>query len=380
MVFRTLITLSWAASAFASVEFRGVWIARDSLGSREKIRQTLKDLASANFNAAFINCWSRGYPLWPSEVFERETGHRIDPEFAGRDVLAEAIEEAKPYGITIFPWFEYGFVGGYSDYYPGDGKRGVIFDRHPDWLAKTRSGEVRFPISGTNQAFFWMIHTHPDVQRFLIDLVVEVVRRYDVPGVEFDRARYPQLDCGYDDVTKELFAKDNDGQPPPDKTDDAAWMRWRADRLNRFLKDLYREAKAADWRGLMTNAPVVFPFSYVNFVQEYPAWVRDGSLDFVSPQVYRADLAAFERELDNQISRIGDASRLVPGIDITNSRSAENLARQIEIVRARKLPGFVVWYWGGLQAANAWEILATGVLKTRAELPFKLTTTSLQPQ
>lgn len=373
MPLRLIFALACAGQLTAAVEFRGVWVARESLATRERLRETLVNLADANFNAVFINCWSRGYPLWPSDVFERETGLKIDPAFIGRDVLAEAIEEAKPLGIAVFPWFEYGFAGGYSEYFPGEGKRGLIFDRHPDWLAMTRDGTSQFLIGGTtNQYFYWMSHTHPDAQRFLLDLVVEVIRRYKVPGVEFDRARYPQLDCGYDPATKDLYAKENDGRQPPDNPADAQWMRWRANKLNQFLAELNRQTKTADWRGLMTNAPVVFDFSYRNFMQEYPAWVRERSLDFVSPQVYRATVADFEAELDRQMAHLGDVSRLVPGIDITNSRSAENLAEQIQAVRKRKLPGFVVWFYGGLTANNALGPLKAGVLAEKAELPFRL--------
>jgi hypothetical protein len=101
--------------------------------------------------------------------------------------------------------------------------------------------------------------------------------------------------------------------------------------------------------------------------------MRQRSLDFVSPQVYRASVADFEAELDRQAAHMGgEVSRLVPGIDITNSRSAENLAQQIEAVRKRNLPGFVVWFYGGLTANNALEPLKAGVLKEKAELPFRL--------
>jgi uncharacterized lipoprotein YddW (UPF0748 family) len=148
MLIRLILAAVVALPAAAAVEFRGVWVARDSLTTRERLKETLAALADANFNAVFINCWSRGYPLWPSDVFERETGQRIDPAFVGRDILTEAIEEAKPLGIAVFPWFEYGFVGGYSEYFPGEGKRGLVFDRHPEWLAATRDGSSQFPVGG----------------------------------------------------------------------------------------------------------------------------------------------------------------------------------------------------------------------------------------
>lgn len=365
-----LPVIAMFAWAQAAPEVRGVWVARDSLGSREQIRTMMQTLADANFNAAFINCWSRGYPLWPSDVFEKETGIRIDPGYAGRDVLREAIEEGKPLGISVIPWFEYGFVGGFSGYLPGTGRRGPIFDRHPEWLAKTRTGEVRFPIAGGGD-FFWMIHTHPDVQEFLIQLVEEVVRNYDVQVVEFDRARYPQLDCGYDDVTKEAYAAENGGMQPPENPNDGRWLRWRSEKLNAFIRRLTQRVKAVDWRILMTNAPIVYPFGYVMFAQDWPAWVREGSLDFVSPQVYRPDVAQYERELASQNNNIADLRRMVPGIDITNSRSGENLAEQIRIARERKTGGVVVWYYESLRVNRAFEVLKSGVFAEKAPLPWR---------
>ena len=97
-----------------AAEIRGVWAARDSLGTREQIRTMMRNLADANFNVVYVLVWSQGYPLWHSRVFERETGILTDPQYNGRDILQEAIEEAKAVGLTVMPWVEYGFIGGWS--------------------------------------------------------------------------------------------------------------------------------------------------------------------------------------------------------------------------------------------------------------------------
>ena len=348
------------------MEFRGVWAARDSLRSRELVRQMMEQLAAAHFNAVFVNVWSRGYPLWPSEVFARETGRSVDPLFAGRDVIAEALEEARPFGIAVFPWLEYGFVGGWAGYYPGEGGRGPIFDHRPEWLARTRSGEDRFP-----NDFFWMAHAHPGVQQFLIGLTVEIVQRYDVPGVQFDRARYPQLDCGYDQVTIELYRSEHGGGAPPANPAEPGWVAWRSAKLDAFLDALYRAVKATDWRALVANAPIVSPFGYVNFAQNYPAWLRARSVDFLSPQVYRATTASFVAELDRQLGQVADPARVVPGIDVTNSRDVGVLSEMVAAVRARRLPGFTIWYYGALQQLGVWDALREGALRAPARLPFR---------
>ena len=364
------LILCLSSASFAG-ELRGVWVARDSLTTPATLKQTIERLAQANFNAVFVNVWSRGYPLWPSKVFERETGLTIDPEFRGRDVMAECLEYATPLGLACIPWVEYGFVAGYSGYYPGESRKGPVFDRHPEWLAKTKAGVDAFPVGGTKENFYWLAHTNPEAQAWLIDLMVELATNYKIDSIEFDRARYPQLDCGYDDATRAIYARENDGKEPPNNIEDRPWKLWRARKLNDFIKTLSQRVKAVDWRITLTNAPITYPYGLETFAQDYPTWLKENSVDFVSPQIYRADLATYIRELDNNLKYLPDSSRLVPGIDITNSKSPEVLIQMIEATRARNLPGVVIWYYSGLVSTGALEKLKETIFSEKASLPWR---------
>lgn len=361
--------LVYVLSATAG-EVRGVWVDRSTLANPEEIRTMMQSLAAANMNAAFVNVWSRGYPLWQSDVFESETGLRIDPGFDGRDPLQECIDAAKPFGIAVIPWFEYGFVGGWSGYRAGTGGRGVIFDAHPEWLARNSAGQAAFPITGGG-SYFWMAHTRPEVQEFLFRMTAELAMKYAIPAIQFDRARYPSLDCGYDDYTKELYASEHEGQQPPAKGSDAAWLRWRADKLNEFHLKLSRRIKAADWRVLVTDAPTSYPYGYVNFAQDYPAWVKAGSVDFITPQLYFGTAEQYDRELSRQISQVDDASRIVPGVDITNSRNPDVLIKMIQSTRNRGLGGVIIWYYGALAQLGAFDRLRASVYSEPASLPWR---------
>jgi len=356
----------FAARAFAgpTPEIRGVWADREPLATRESIRGMLDALKAARFNAVFVNVWSRGYPLWRSATFEQHTGLLTDPVYGDRDVLAEVIEEARSRGIAVIPWVEYGFVIGYS------GGRSPLAEVHPGWLAQRRDGSTDFPWAGSTRSY-WIAHTNPEGQQFLLDLMRELALGYDVPAIQFDRARYPELDCGYDPATKALYAAEHGGSAPPANEKDPAWMRWRADKLNAFVATLGKRLKAANWRGLVTSAPIVFNYSYVNFLQEFPAWMKAGALDFVSPQVYRSDVQGFAAELNRQLAALdGDGTRLVPGLDITNT-SVDTLIRSIEICREKSLAGIVIWYYGGLVRKGALDRLAETVFAEPAPLPWK---------
>ena len=111
---KNLIIFLILSSLSIAQELRGTWIARNTLNSKESIAQAMDSLANNNFNVVYINAWSRGYPLWQSDKFFQETGIKIDPDYSGRDILAEAIAEGHRLGLHVEAWFEYAFVGGSS--------------------------------------------------------------------------------------------------------------------------------------------------------------------------------------------------------------------------------------------------------------------------
>lgn len=360
-------------------EVRAVWLDRSSLVTRAEIATTLDDLREANFNLVLVNVWSRGYPLWRSKVFAAETGLLIDPAYVGRDPLAEVIEEASRRGLFVMPWFEYGFIGGYSGYFPGVGGQGPIFDRHPDWLARTRTGGTAFVAPGG--FFFWMAAANPEVQDFLLRLVEEVARDYrsiaswPLAGIQFDRARYPQLDCGYDEVTLALYRQETGLATTPDPAA-PGWMNWRAERLNRFLLALHERLRSVGPGQIVSNAPIVYPYSYLNFLQEYPSWMSRQAVDVVMPQIYRRDSLQFTAELDRQLPLVLNPSTLVPGIDSTNP-TVDELVRMIEAVRHRGLPGVAIWYYRALRNKGALALLRQTVFDRPARLPWPVSRTVL---
>jgi uncharacterized lipoprotein YddW (UPF0748 family) len=366
---KLLLFCLWLLSTTAlaqTAEVRGVWVARDSFGSRAEIRTLMQQLAAGNFNLALIDVWSRGYPIWRSEVFERETGVAIDPAYADRDVLRECLEEGQAVGIHVMPWAEYGFIGGWSEYFSGPNKRGLIFERHPEWLARNKAGDERF--TAPTGFFYWMAQTRPDVQEFVMRLMAEVLEKYPVQGLQFDRLRYPSLECGYDDYTVELYQREHNGLAPPQDHLNAQWVRWRADKMNEFARLLYARLRGRN--RLISNAPIVFPFGYVNFAQDYPGWQRDRALDFTVPQIYRRTTAEYVAELERQLAVTPDRQTLVPGVDITNSADPAVLAEMIQATRARHLPGVVVWYARALQNTNAFPYLKSAVYREPAPLPW----------
>jgi hypothetical protein len=87
--------------------------------------------------------------------------------------------------------------------------------------------------------------------------------------------------------------------------------------------------------------------------------------------LYRPTAEAFLSELNSNLRFVADASRLVPGIDITNSKNPEVLIRMIELCREKGLGGIVIWYYNGLVSTNSLERLRQTVFSEKAPLPWR---------
>lgn len=350
-------------------EVRGVWVARDGLTSRAKIESTLDQLVAANCNVVCVNVWSRGYTIHPSDVLLAACGQRQDPSFVGRDPLAEFVFEAHRRGVEVEAWFEYGFMFGWSGWYAGPSGIGPVLTANPSWIARDNAGNSQVSDGGTG-FFTWASHEHPAVRQFLIDLATELVDRYDVDGVQFDRVRYPSTSFGYDPATSAAYQAAT-GQLPPTNVNSASWKRWRADRLTAFHSDLYAAVHAHRSTVRLTDAPTVMPGAYDTYLQDWPDWLVAGSLDLVYPQVYRTTTASYITTLDQQLAavRTQDRGKIAPGIRAISGTPTAEVLGMVAADRARNLPGHVFWYAEGLY--DDLPALHASYFQTAVAVPFQ---------
>lgn len=351
------------------VELRGVWLTNvDSqvLDSRESIAEAVQFLADHHFNIVFPVVWNDAQTLYPSAVMDSLFGVPISPRFAGRDPLAEVIEEAHQRGIAVVPWFEYGFAASYQK------QGGRLLEKFPHWAARDKDGKLL-----TKNGFEWMNGFHPEVQEFLLALVKEVVQNYAVDGVQGDdRLPAQPIEGGYSAFTDSLYRATHAGNAPPSDPRDPEWQRWRGNLMNAFGKRLYREVKALKPEILVSWAPSIYPWSFDEYLQDWPAWIRGRYADLVIPQVYRYTLRRYQTTLDEMRTGVPpEFLQLYPGVLMNVGDyliPTDFLLDAVAYNRQQGYAGEVFFFYEGLRKQKS---LLAQKLKERfyrepAELPF----------
>jgi uncharacterized lipoprotein YddW (UPF0748 family) len=315
---------------------RGTWItnvASKVLFSRSNIQQAVRQCKQNGLNHIFVVVWNMGRTMYPSKVTEKYIGIAQAENLKGRDPLQEMIEEAHEAGIKVHAWFEFGFSYTYKD------TNTVWLQKYPHWAGRNNKGDLL-----QKNGFYWWNSIHPEVQSFMTELVTEVVQNYAVDGVQGDD-RLPAMpgEGGYDAYTRSLYAQEHNQANPPENPKDSAWLQWKADRLSAFGKSLYAAVKKIKPGCIVSWAPSIYPWSKQEYLQDWPKWLKEGYADLIIPQLYRYDIAAYEKilkELDAQVP--ADLKHKVfPGI-LTSLGSGYQSSRDMtnQMIRLNRRYGF----------------------------------------
>ena len=275
--FLLLFPLSLLVSQNPKYEVRAAWISTAS-GDwpktlyMEEQQRSLVDmfdlLQRNNFNTVYFQVRPRGNTFYKSDIepwAQQLTGTL--GEDPGWDPLAFAIDEAHKRGMELHAWFNVAKVWGASDL-PANPRH--ITKKHPDWIQHS-DGE------------WWIDMGIPEARAYTEDLVMELVKNYDIDGIQFDFIRYPS---GPFNDTKS-YAKWGNGQD---------LQSWRRGNITAFVRDCYTEIQQLKPWCKVGSSPLGIYNSidgaasefagYTAVAQESRAWLRQGITDYLVPQIY----------------------------------------------------------------------------------------------
>ncbi|HSO78420.1 MAG TPA: family 10 glycosylhydrolase, partial [Bacteroidales bacterium] len=224
----------------AEREFRAAWVAtvaninwpsKPGLPVADQKREALEllDLLYKNhFNAVVFQVRPHTDAMYKSELepwsyyLTGEQGMAPDPYY---DPLEFWIEEAHKRGIELHAW-----LNPYRAHHPAGGEvtETSIVKKHPELVIKLEQG------------YWWMDPAKQGTQDHSYNVVMDLVRRYDLDGIHFDDYFYPYPD--YNNFK--------------DFPDDESWQAylagggklsrgdWRREAVNTFIERLYKGIKA----------------------------------------------------------------------------------------------------------------------------------------
>lgn len=336
-----------AFSLAPPAEIRGVWLTNiDSkvMFEPKQLTGAIAALSKLNFNTIYPTVWNWGYTLYPSSVAQKVTGYPLDPapELQRRDPLDEIAQQGKKLGMTVIPWFEFGFMA------PADSE---LAKRHPEWLVQRRDGTTIWLESNIHQRV-WLNPLHPEVQQFITDLILEIINRDGVGGIQLDdHFGYPS-EFGYDPLTEKLYRQEHGGHPPPANHQEREWIQWRADKITAYMQQLRRAIREKQPSALVSLSPNPQQFSLEAFLLDWFRWQQLGLIDELVVQLYRDNHKDFLRELA-QPELQATKNRIPVGVGILSGVKGKlvpikRIQQQVQATRDRGFAGVSFFFYESL--------------------------------
>ncbi|MDE3247667.1 MAG: family 10 glycosylhydrolase [Bacteroidota bacterium] len=352
--FACLFLASILVSAQPKHEFRGVWVAtvdnidwptkgNYSTESQKAEFIRLLDMHQRNgMNAVVVQVRPSTDAFYPSPYepwSEWLTGKQGRPPVPFYDPLEFMVTETHKRGMEFHAWcnpYRAEFQIGKSSIAPTH-----ITRIHPDWFLSY--GDKRYFDPG-----------NPEGRNFVVNVIRDIVRRYDVDAIHFDDYFYPYRIAGKAFPDDSSFNKYGNGLNRED------WRRSNTDSIILALSKAIREEKPycrfgispfGVWRNnskdSVGSATKAGQTNYDDLYADIVLWLKQGWIDYVAPQlywefghsaapyevlidwwskhsygkqcyiglgIYRAGSNAAWRDR-NQLPRMIDAIRTTPGID-----------------------------------------------------------------
>lgn len=281
-----------------------------------------------------------------SEYLTGAMGKAPEPYY---DPLAFAVAEAHKRGMELHAWFNP--YRALHKSHQGSVSANHVSKTHPQFVHSY--GE-----------YLWLDPGDPAVQEYSLRVVMDVVKRYDIDGVQFDDYFYPDPTGVNRDFPDEASWRKfgENGKLSRDE--------WRHENVNSFIHRVYDSIKAAKpWVKFGVSPPGIWrpgnppqiegSDSYTKLYADSRKWLLNGWLDYCSPQLYwpiedtKHSFPVLLKWWDEQNAK---GRHIWPGLATYKMTTwpAEEIPNQIEISRRQPgSKGYILYSATNLVASSA---------------------------
>lgn len=287
-------------------EIRGVWDHSGVGLYPGDWPRTCRLLRDAGLTDIYINVAGAGFAHYNSHILPvSRTYHEYGDQLKVACIAAHAV------GLRVHAWLLCFSTERSS-------VERMMWFRQRGWLLKDDLGQPRHWLDPSNSA----------VQQYLLSAVAELAS-YPVDGVHLDFVRYP------------------DGKTKLEGTAKRRWQEQRRELITDFVQAASKTSRRKGRRVPLSVAVYgKYPSCVWSVGQDWMAWLRMGTVNFVLPMNYTEDNAKYQQWLAQQTAHSGLAKRVISGIGVTAAESrlgAINVIDQIIMAREHGTAGFALF-------------------------------------
>ena len=231
----------------------------------------------------------------------------------------------------------------------------------PDTFKQAMKNANRLQINTEGKPVDWLCPSNPLNRSQVVNLTRTIAQSFPVDGIHLDLIRFCSSQTCYCSTCKGYFENHIQHKIAHWPADVLAasplrdeWLTFRQMVISSLVAECAQTAKAA--RPSVKVSAAVFPdldIASKTVAQKWTDWFRPNGVDFICPMNYKSTTMLFEADIQRQISQLGTPARILPGIGVSSERlPLDEVRRQINATRLKRMPGFILFQLGPREAAD----------------------------
>lgn len=312
------------------------------LSSRDAILKLVAFSKQAHVQVIFLQLYFGNKAWFPSQV--GDTGpYGACLKSVGEDPVSLLIKEAHAAGIQVHAWLNMLSVNSNGE--------APLLKKYGESILTRDKNEKRLLADYKIDNQYFLEPGDSRVRKELLEMAGEVLGAYpQLDGIQFDYIRYPDVHpvYGHTDENLRRFRESTGIETLEDS--DPRWQQWKRDQVTEFLRMLVQKVRLIR-PDIQVSVTGCMPYAraYYEAFQDWPSWVNQGLVDFVTLMNYSPDPEQFERWNLNAKVQVQDTRKMNVGVGAYKLvHEPEKFSKEFRSCEATVNGACVVFHYGSL--------------------------------
>ena len=330
-------------------QVRAIWATAWSIKNAEQIDQLIATAKKYKFNQIFVQSRYRSDALYiPNRKDstcqnpeKRSYILNVNPAF---DPLQYLIDKTQNTDIEIHAWVTV-FVMSNADITKLPFAH--LWFQHPEWTTYYKGGKIMTP-KMSEGAF--MDPGIPQTHDYLLNILSDIVKNYNIKGIQLDYIRYPDSLSGYNPLALKNF----------NPLSDTTFHQWKVNQITNFVRKVYQTLKTIN-PDLKCSAAVIADRkkAYNQYSQDWNSWLEKGIIDKVYLMAYNTSSKTFKTMIQS-LNSVSKKEDVVIGLRAWREKEiypASKINEKIAFLRRHGFCDIAYYSYAGMVDANYFSSL-----------------------
>ena len=273
------------------------------LSSKTQIDRLIDFSHKKGIKILFVQVY-RANKAWFPTRYADTSDYDLFHQGSKNDSFAYLIREAHKYGIKVHAWMNMLSLS-------ANGNAPILKKYGFGILTQNRDIKKVLEDYKIDKQFF-LEPSDPRAHKELLAILEDLLKSHkDLDGIQFDYIRYPDVHpfYGYSATNIEHFKKLTGVKEINEE--DIRWKQFKRDQVTALLKALVKKARSIrPGIHISTTGCLSYSRAYHEALQEWPLWLKNNLVEFVTVMNYSSDYAEFEKNIKDIKIKVEDFKKV----------------------------------------------------------------------